>query len=120
MGYSKDVTVCPYPDCWNCICRGGAFCGGYNIEKPYPDKCPHFRPVPVKAIGELETKIMNDCYECERHNRQGKENFACDCDKMAALRVLQSMRHRYERKSQQSDSANKKSISGITFLGEGN
>lgn len=93
------MTVCPYPNNYDCACRCGAYCGAWNIDPRYPpDKCPHYQPVTHEIINRLETKLLNECGRCTRKNTRGSSDYCAiseTCDIMVAYNQLEKIRNRY-------------------------
>lgn len=96
----KEVkTVCPYNQNFDCICRAGLDCGGYQLDETHlPIECPYYKPIDVRALDNIVTKLINECEACPRNRSNGGYCNTRNCKKFVAIEVLTDLKDRFKRK----------------------
>lgn len=109
----KYLSRCPWSDNTDCICRAGAYCGGFDWDRTPLGNCPYYQKLQTVDINRIETRIMNECRACKNFGTNNcKEN---GCKTMIALCYLEELKTKVKpRKGSHITNSN----SGFTYHGK--
>lgn len=98
MKQKEIKSRCPYGQNYDCICRAGLDCGGYTLnETHFPTECPYYKPIDIRALDNIVTKLLNECEACPKNRGNGGNCTKAHCRKYTAIDVLNDLKERFKR-----------------------